>query len=232
MKNTDLRTAAAYHFLGLSTTDYLVDVAHTALENGIYAHGLGEIATMRYPTLAEVGPFFDSALKELHIVVPNWELAIDRISEVTMIALAEGDGTPRKITNQVYNDFARLSFESRSLGPLLQLIDHFYRYDMFYDDHGRIDHLQAAGHDLECISLAKRWCRERWQHILDPAWLSTTVIALAQGIYDEHAFDRLPILADALQDAGCDHADILDHCRGSGPHVRGCWVVDLVLGKE
>jgi hypothetical protein len=42
----------------------------------------------------------------------------------------------------------------------------------------------------------------------------------------------MPILADALQDAGCENADILDHCRGPGPHVRGYWVVDLVLGKE
>ena len=42
----------------------------------------------------------------------------------------------------------------------------------------------------------------------------------------------MPILADALQDAGCDEERILDHCRGNGPHVRGCWVVDLVLGKE
>jgi hypothetical protein len=46
------------------------------------------------------------------------------------------------------------------------------------------------------------------------------------------AFDRMPILADALQDAGCDNEDVLNHCRGSGPHVRGCWVVDLVLRKE
>ncbi|WP_246173702.1 hypothetical protein [Limnoglobus roseus] len=54
---------------------------------------------------------------------------------------------------------------------------------------------------------------------------------IAQAIYDERAFDRLPILADALQDAGCEDADILGHCRGDGPHVRGCWVVDGVLGK-
>jgi hypothetical protein len=67
---------------------------------------------------------------------------------------------------------------------------------------------------------------------IDPAWLTSTVVALASGIYDERAFDRLPILADALQDAGCDSADILTHCRGDGPHVRGCWVVDLILGKE
>jgi hypothetical protein len=67
---------------------------------------------------------------------------------------------------------------------------------------------------------------------LDPAWATSTVLALAQGIYADRAFDRLPILADALQDAGCEDADILDHCRSDGPHVRGCWVVDLVLGKS
>jgi hypothetical protein len=55
---------------------------------------------------------------------------------------------------------------------------------------------------------------------------------LASHIYDSRAFDRLPILADALEEAGCKDAEILAHCRGPGPHVRGCWVVDLVLGKE
>jgi hypothetical protein len=65
----------------------------------------------------------------------------------------------------------------------------------------------------------------------DPAWRTSTVLALANGIYQEKAFDRLPILADALEDAGCDNADLLAHCRGDGEHVRGCWAVDLVLGK-
>jgi hypothetical protein len=65
-----------------------------------------------------------------------------------------------------------------------------------------------------------------------PAWQSDAVVRLAQAIYDERAFERLPILADALAEAGCDHAAILEHCRGPGPHVRGCWVVDLLLGKE
>jgi len=68
--------------------------------------------------------------------------------------------------------------------------------------------------------------------VVDPDWRNSTVVALARGIYDERAFERLPILADALQDAGCDNDDVLNHCRGSGPHVRGCWVVDLVLGKR
>lgn len=66
----------------------------------------------------------------------------------------------------------------------------------------------------------------------DPHWRSEIVVALATGIYAERAFDRMPILADALEEAGCDDADVLAHCRGLGPHVRGCWVVDRVLGKE
>lgn len=65
--------------------------------------------------------------------------------------------------------------------------------------------------------------------IADPSWFTSTVLALAQDIYLARAFDRLPILADALQDAGCDSSDILDHLRGPGPHVKGCWVVDLLL---
>jgi hypothetical protein len=67
----------------------------------------------------------------------------------------------------------------------------------------------------------------------NPAWRTSDVLLLAQGIYDERAFDRMLILADALQDAGCDNEDILSHCRDvKQTHVRGCWVVDLVLGKE
>jgi hypothetical protein len=63
-------------------------------------------------------------------------------------------------------------------------------------------------------------------------WNGGTVPKLAQTIYEEGAFDRLPILADALEEAGCDDADILSHCREPGAHVRGCWVLDLLLGKQ
>jgi hypothetical protein len=62
-------------------------------------------------------------------------------------------------------------------------------------------------------------------------WNDGAVTKIAREVYDERAFNRLPILGDALQDAGCDNPDILSHCRGPGPHVRGCWVVDLLLGK-
>jgi hypothetical protein len=71
-------------------------------------------------------------------------------------------------------------------------------------------------------------------------WLTDTVLVLGNGMYASRDFNAMPILADALQEvpsakregfAGCDTAEVLDHCRAPGPHCRGCWVVDLVLGK-
>jgi hypothetical protein len=66
---------------------------------------------------------------------------------------------------------------------------------------------------------------------LSPSWLTSTVTALAQQMYDSRDFAAMPILADALQDAGCDDEQVLGHCRGPGPHVRGCCVIDLILSK-
>lgn len=68
----------------------------------------------------------------------------------------------------------------------------------------------------------------------DPAWQhheGGIVVQLAEGIYEDRAFDRLPILADALEDAGCRDEDLLHHCRHGGEHVRGCWAVDHILAK-
>ena len=66
----------------------------------------------------------------------------------------------------------------------------------------------------------------------DPGWLTSTVLALARQADAAREFGVLPILADALQDAGCDDDAVLTHCRDTSlAHARGCWVVDLVLGK-
>src|SRR5439155_4489639 len=72
----------------------------------------------------------------------------------------------------------------------------------------------------------------------EPAWRTDTVVALAKGIFEDRAFDRMPILADALLDADCDEEAILQHCRGTElgvkeqpQHARGCWVVELILGR-
>jgi hypothetical protein len=63
------------------------------------------------------------------------------------------------------------------------------------------------------------------------AWNDRLVVRLARAIYEERAFDRMGILADALLDAGCDNDEVVAHCREQGSHQRGCWSLDLLLGR-
>jgi hypothetical protein len=81
---------------------------------------------------------------------------------------------------------------------------------------------EVVGNPFRRVSVAAAWL----------AWNDGIVPKLAQGAYDERAFDRLPVLADALEEAGYTDANLLGHLRGPGPHVRGCWALDLILGKE
>jgi hypothetical protein len=70
---------------------------------------------------------------------------------------------------------------------------------------------------------------------LDPfclAWGDGLVRQLAEGIYEDRAFDRMPVLGDALEDAGCRDVELLAHCREHREHVRGCWVLDMILGRD
>lgn len=119
--------------------------------------------------------------------------------------------------------------------------------DVIYRDHGRTSGapssftLENAHYSIATSKPARKAASLLIRDIFgnpfrpvtfDPRWRTTDVGGVAQAIYEDRAFDRLPILADALMDAGCDNDDILAHCRSDGPHVRGCWVLDLVLGKE
>jgi hypothetical protein len=72
------------------------------------------------------------------------------------------------------------------------------------------------------VSVAPEWLR----------WRGDLVPRMARAIYDERRFKDLPVLADALEEAGCQDAAILGHLRGPGPHTRGCWPVDALLGKK
>lgn len=65
---------------------------------------------------------------------------------------------------------------------------------------------------------------------VEAGWRTDTVAALAEGVAADGAYGRLPVLADALEEAGCDEQRLLTHCRAEGPHVRGCWAVDAVRG--
>ena len=95
---------------------------------------------------------------------------------------------------------------------------------------GPFDNWVAANlHDADLV-------RDIFRHplqsyVFHPAWRTDTVAGLAERMYEARNFAPMPILADALDDAGCDQPDMLAHCRSGDPHVRGCWVVDLILGN-
>jgi hypothetical protein len=88
--------------------------------------------------------------------------------------------------------------------------------------------------EKEIIELLKDVVGDPFRDVtFNPEWRTDTAAILARQMYDSRDFSAMLILADALQDAGCDNEDILSHCRdGTLTHVRGCWVVDLVLGKQ
>jgi hypothetical protein len=130
-------------------------------------------------------------------------------------------------------------------------LTHYYEaYTVFHNGGGLLDeacHAAQAPSAWIAASEVIALVHEGWGVILlkevfgnpfrplpfSPEWRTGTGIALAHQMYESREFGAMPILADALQDAGCDNEDILSHCRdASATHVRGCWVVDLVLGKE
>ncbi len=67
---------------------------------------------------------------------------------------------------------------------------------------------------------------------VNPLWRTPAAVALARSMYEDRRFEDMPLLGDALEEAGCTDEQILSHCRGPGSHVRGCWILDLLLGKN
>jgi hypothetical protein len=89
---------------------------------------------------------------------------------------------------------------------------------------------------LDCRAVQARHLRDLFGNpfapvTLDPAWRTPDALALASAIDEEGAFERMPYLADALEEAGCSDPSVLDHCRRQREHVRGCWLVDALLGR-
>ena len=91
-------------------------------------------------------------------------------------------------------------------------------------------YIPAARHSVELLREIFEPCGGG-RISFSPDWRTTPVLDLAEQMYDENEFSRMPILSDALLDAGCGLDSIVKHCRGAGEHVRGCWVLDMILRK-
>ena len=89
---------------------------------------------------------------------------------------------------------------------------------------------------VRAVELPADWFREAFGDPFDPVkfdpnWRTDTVVMLARSIVTRRTFDLMPVLSDALMDAGCEDVRVIEHCRSSRPHARGCWVLDAILGK-
>src|SRR5262245_27794697 len=101
-------------------------------------------------------------------------------------------------------------------------------YFPFYPDLPPFGHVPAELHSVE---LVREVFGNPFRPVrFEPRWQTTTVRDLARGMYRARDFSGMPVLADALEDAGCVDPAVLAHCRREANHVRGCWVLDGLLG--
>ena len=248
MPSTSLRVAAARYALGLLPSEAIPQVADDALKRGLYTDALGRLYDLRDPVMSEAGPLFESALRELGVAVPSRDAAIFILLKHHTGSIIEGLVPPydglRQIMQEVYYGGGAERKSTKYAGDAYGihcLVGAYWAYD---DLRGRPDEVSFAGKygeegiarlDEEVVKQAAAWHRRHGSRAVSPAvlaWSDGTVMRMAQGIHEERAFDRLPILGDALLDAGCDDEELIGHCRSAGPHVRGCWALDLILGKS
>ena len=144
----------------------------------------------------------------------GWEAEWERVKEDRSYCRAAQAAT--EILNLQAGTWAALSY---SLNPSSPGYQHFQTKQRWQADIVR----DLFGNPFRPAPQPKR----QWL-----TWNNGMVVAITHGIYAERAFDRLPILAEALLDAGCDDDVLLGHLRGPGPHVLGCWALDILLGKS
>lgn len=234
MPHQSLQFAAAFYALELVDPALLVQAAHEALDDLVYAHGLGELILARNPAWDDCFRWFSSALQELQIPIPKPAEAVKTLVEYQAVRLAEGAVAPAEGLAAFYaldrdlgmGQFGTLS--SDELAPLRPFVDRYYGNDYYHSlgpndvEVGRLDRLQA-----ETIQMADDWSRKHWAGRLRPSWQTANLLAVARGIQADRGFHRLPMLADALRDEGCDDEVILSHLMHGRGHVRTCIVLDL-----
>lgn len=238
-----LRAVAARYVLGNADGTTLVQAADTLLDAGIYSWSIGELATNPRPTLRDVGPLFESALKELVIPLPSPEESVRTLLRWHLCGMIEGRESPFRAIARLRDELSyplRFDRGLSNLEPQLRFIDLWYSYDDLHEavEAGYVSReeaeRQAAEVDNEFLGHARSWMCQDGPRLLDPCWLSWNggvVRMLAQAIADERAWDRLTILADALEEAGCTNSELIEHCRAGFPHLECCWIIEILLLK-
>jgi hypothetical protein len=177
----------------------------------------------------KVGPEADMA----KAVVGAWEL-VTEVREPSAIRDYERYASPRAALAQAVLMSLREAPQDCFTGGDGDAVEYCIRGVEFALTHKQVELLGRAGPTghrplaevLRCVlgNLVR-------PAVFEPVWRTEAAVGLARGMYESRDFGPMPVLADALEDAGCAAEGVLAHCRGDGPHARGCFVVDAVLGK-
>src|SRR5262249_36420153 len=242
MLHTLLRAAAARHYLGWADPEELIDTAHALLDRSFYSYSLGELATLYAPAQGPVDRWFLAALDELRVVYPIQGEAVRVLLAGQFEKIVEGDlpwaealkqfaikhDAPQR--RKVHDWLARYRCDHLP-GDLSR-----YRYQVNLAEEGYSteEQTEAVLREMEekLLVFARDWLHEFSGITVAPEWLEWNdglVLNLVRTIQAERAFDRLPILADALEEAGCADPILLEHFRYPGPHRCGCWILDRWL---
>ena len=234
-----LRVATARFVLGNLAPLEMIRLANDLLDRGVYARSLGELVTTHaaYPIVREVYPVFASALAELGVPLPSREAALQMVIADSIVGIAEGRYAPREGVVRLAGETHEASWEHHGKGPSAvddgyQALIHAY-YDYMYFEDITATGQTASDLDQRVAEEATRWVRQHLRVPVDPSWPSWhggVIARLAQGIEESRRFEDWPVLADALEEAGCSDGDVLEHLRSGSPHVHGCWILDLLLG--
>jgi hypothetical protein len=240
---TRLQAVAARYVLDTADGEVLVQGADALLDAGFYSWHLGELATTPLRSLRDVGPLFESSLKELSISLPSPEEAAHTLFRWHLGGLIEGRYSPLQVLGHLreeLSDLLQFDRRVRNLKIELDLIRLWYRYDVLVLVEEGLVSREDAEHEVAELDVQARerawdWMCQNGRRLIDPNWLTWNdgiVRKLAQGIAEERAWDRLPILADALEEAGCLNSELLEHCRAGEKHTECCWLTDLLLLKD
>ena len=120
------------------------------------------------------------------------------------------------------------------MAPLMITDRRFYGWDSVIATMRALEHagVRVTERDFQCTAVKDIIGNPFRPITFDPAWRTPTVVQLARSLYEERRFEEMPVLGDAVEEAGCQDAVVLGHCRGPGPHLRGCRLLDRLLRKE
>lgn len=238
------RAIAARYVLEAADDSVLVQAADALLDAGIYTWHVGELATTSQPPVRDVRRLFELSLKELGIPLPSPEEAACILARWHLYGVIEGGEAPFQAILRLRDELSYpLRFDRR-----LSNIEPQLRFINFWNDYVELNAGVETGFmgreeaefvesdlNIHFLAQAVSWMRQDGSRLLEPGWLSWNggvVRKLAHAIVAKQDWDRLPILADALEEAGCNNPELLEHCRAGEPHGQCCWITDILLRND